>query len=55
MEQTAEPGTIQVAPEMRGLLGEPFALVERGPVAVRGKGEIRTWLLMGRAPKTMPS
>jgi len=51
MEQTAEPGTIQVAPEMRGLLGESFALAERGLVDVRGKGEMRTWLLLGRPEK----
>jgi adenylate cyclase len=48
MEQTAEPGTIQVAPEMRELLTERFELQERGLVDVRGKGEMRTWLLVGR-------
>jgi adenylate cyclase len=48
MEQTAEPGTIQVAPEMRELLAPHFELAERGLIAVRGKGEMRTWLLMRR-------
>jgi adenylate cyclase len=48
MEQTAEPGTIQVAPEMRELLTDRFELQERGLVEVRGKGEMRTWLLVGR-------
>jgi adenylate cyclase len=52
MEQTAEPGTIQVAPQMRELLGEQFALEARGLVEVRGKGEMRTWLLTGRAAKS---
>jgi adenylate cyclase len=52
MEQTAEPGTIQVAPQMRELLGEQFALEARGLVEVRGKGEMRTWLLIGRAAKS---
>jgi adenylate cyclase len=50
MEQTAEPGTIQVAPQTAGLLGPRFVLEERGVVEVRGKGPMRTSLLTGRAP-----
>jgi adenylate cyclase len=48
MEQTAEPGTIQVAPEMAGSLEPAFVLDDRGLINVRGKGEMRTWLLRDR-------
>jgi adenylate cyclase len=48
MEQTAEPGTIQVAPLTAGLLAARFVLEDRGVIEVRGKGEMRTWLLIGR-------
>jgi adenylate cyclase len=48
MEQTAEPGTIQVAPQTRDLLAERFDLEERGAVDIRGKGSMRTWLLLGK-------
>jgi adenylate cyclase len=48
MEQTAEPGTIQLAPDMRALLAERFVLMERGVIEVRGKGFMRPWLLHER-------
>lgn len=50
MEQTAEPGTIQVAPEMAERLRKRFELTERGMVEIRGKGELRTWLLVAAKP-----
>jgi adenylate cyclase len=52
MEQTAEPGTIQVAPQMQPLLAARFVLEARGLVEVRGKGEMRTWLLLGTMHRT---
>ncbi|HJQ60844.1 MAG TPA: adenylate/guanylate cyclase domain-containing protein [Vineibacter sp.] len=48
MEQTAEPGTIQVAPQTGDKLLDDFELQERGFVEVRGKGAMRTWLLIAR-------
>jgi adenylate cyclase len=48
MEQTGEPGKIQVAPEMHARLAGNFVLEERGSIDVRGKGPMRTWFLAGR-------
>ncbi len=48
MEQTGEPGRIQVAPEMHEKLAPNFVLAERGTIEVRGKGPMRTWFLEGR-------
>jgi adenylate cyclase len=47
MEQTGEPGKIQVAPETREQLKERFQFEDRGVIEVRGKGQMRTWLLIG--------
>jgi adenylate cyclase len=47
MEQTAEAGTIQVAPETRELLKERFLFEDRGVIDVRGKGQMQTWFLIG--------
>jgi adenylate cyclase len=48
MEQTGEPGRIQVAPEAYERLKEQYVLEERGLIEVRGKGAMRTWFLVGR-------
>jgi adenylate cyclase len=48
MEQTGEPGRIQVAPATREKLSKDFVLAERGTIEVRGKGPMRTWFLEGR-------
>ncbi len=48
MEQTGEPGTIQVAPQTAALLEEQFVLQARGAVEVRGKGAMRIFVLVGR-------
>jgi adenylate cyclase len=47
MEQTGEPGKIQVAPETREQLKERFLFEDRGVIEVRGKGQMRTWFLIG--------
>jgi adenylate cyclase len=47
MEQTGEPGKIQVAPETREQLKERFQFEDRGVIEVRGKGQMRTWFLIG--------
>jgi adenylate cyclase len=47
METTGEAGAIQVAPETYRLLKEHFELAERGPIDVKGKGSMNTWMLLG--------
>jgi class 3 adenylate cyclase len=41
---------IQVSQATRALLGDRFELEERGSIAIKGKGEMRTWFLKGRKP-----
>ena len=48
MESRGVAGRIQVTDATRQRLGDPFTLVERGAVAVKGQGELRTWFLNGR-------
>jgi guanylate cyclase len=47
MESHGEPGKIQVSEATRALLSPKFALIERGPIAIKGKGEMKTWFLEG--------
>jgi class 3 adenylate cyclase len=45
MESSGEPGKIQVSEAAASLLGDEFVLVPRGPVQIKGKGEMNTvWL-----------
>jgi class 3 adenylate cyclase len=46
--QHREPGRIQVTEATAALLQERFVLEERGAIAVKGRGELRTWWLVGR-------
>ena len=48
MESRGVAGRIQVTDVARQRLGDPFTLVERGAVAVKGQGELHTWFLDGR-------
>ena len=48
MESTGEAGQIQVAPTTHELIAASFELEERGVIDVRGKGQMRTWFLIGR-------
>jgi len=48
MESHGVAGRVQVADSTRRLLGEPFALEERGALAVEGQGEMTTWFVAGR-------
>jgi adenylate cyclase len=48
MESTGEPGSIQVTDQTQELLASRFELEERGVIDVRGKGQMRTWFLVGR-------
>lgn len=48
MESHGVAGRIQVTDSTRGRLTEGFVLEKRGPIDVKGKGEMHTWLLNGR-------
>ncbi|HLM74363.1 MAG TPA: adenylate/guanylate cyclase domain-containing protein, partial [Polyangiaceae bacterium] len=50
MESHGIPGQIQVSERSYGLLRDDFELEERGPIQVKDKGVMRTWLLLGRKP-----
>ena len=47
MESTGVPGRIQVSPETHDATKGEFAFESRGPVEVKGKGQMTTWLLTG--------
>lgn len=49
MEMHAETSTIQVTEQTRKLLSKRFQLEPRGSISVKGKGEMRTWVLLGPA------
>jgi len=48
MESYGIPGTIQVSEATYVRLRERFHFQERGPIEVKGKGRLRTYLLTGR-------
>ena len=50
MESTGLPDRVQVTEPMQRALAAGFDLAERGEVEVKGKGRLRTWLLVGRKP-----
>jgi class 3 adenylate cyclase len=48
MESQGTPGHIQVTQATYELLRDEFELERRGPVSIKGKGDIETWYLIGR-------
>lgn len=54
MESTGVPGAIQVTRAVYERLGGEYEFENRGPIAVKGKGEMNVWLLRGRIAKTTP-
>ncbi len=50
MESTDPEGRIQVPQDVYERLRDAFVLEERGEVAIKGKGTMRTWYLVGRKP-----
>jgi guanylate cyclase len=50
MESHAPPGAIQVTERTRRRLADGFVLERRPGVAVKGKGEMTTYLLLGKRP-----
>jgi class 3 adenylate cyclase len=47
MESQGEPGKIQATQAFYELVKDRFVLEAKGPVAVKGKGEMKTWYLVG--------
>ena len=50
MESQGEPGRIQLTAETRHLLGDDYVFQSRGLIDIKGKGQIETFWLLGRAP-----
>ncbi|MGK7900783.1 MAG: adenylate/guanylate cyclase domain-containing protein [Hormoscilla sp.] len=50
MESSGLPGKIQVSAASYDILQDKFLFEERGPIAVKGKGEMITYWLTGRKP-----
>ena len=48
MESHGEVGRIQVTAATHALIAEHFACERRGPIAIKGKGEMETWFVDGR-------
>jgi guanylate cyclase len=49
MESHRLPGKIQITRETQELLDDDFVLTPRGTINVKGKGEMQTWFLEGKA------
>jgi adenylate cyclase len=60
MESTGLPGHVQVTERVHDRVGDRFRFEERGWIDVKGKGEMKTYLLLGksappsRAGRTLP-
>jgi adenylate cyclase len=48
MEQTGEPGRIQVTPDIHERLKDRYVFEDRGLVEVRAKGKMYTWFMNGK-------
>jgi adenylate cyclase len=48
MESHGTSGRIQITEATKELLGDEFVCEPRGPIPVKGKGEIEAWYLVGR-------
>ena len=55
MESHAQPGTIQVTERTYERLREGYELAARGTVEVKGKGQMTTYLLIGRREIQAPA
>jgi class 3 adenylate cyclase len=54
MESHGIAGCIQVTERTYQRLGDGYRFQRRGPIQVRGMGELVTYLLVGRDPRTLP-
>jgi class 3 adenylate cyclase len=48
MESQGVVGRVQVSEATRARLGDAYELEDRGPIAIKGKGTLHTWLLAAR-------
>ena len=55
MESHGAPGRVHVSAATRALLGDGYRFEARGPIAVKGKGAMETYFLLGAAVATAPS
>jgi class 3 adenylate cyclase len=55
MESTGAPGCIQVTERAYRRLRDRYRFERRGPVQVKGKGELVTWFLVGRSDGSGPT
>jgi class 3 adenylate cyclase len=54
MESTGVAGCIQVTEQTYRRLRDGYRFERRGPIQVKGKGELVTWFLLGRAAASSP-
>jgi adenylate cyclase len=50
MESHGLPGRVHITEAVRALLGDRFEIEDRGPIDVKGKGMMTTYLLVRRRP-----
>jgi class 3 adenylate cyclase len=55
MQSTGAPGCIQVTDRAYRRLRDRYRFERRGPVQVKGKGELVTWFLVGRSDGSAPT
>jgi class 3 adenylate cyclase len=52
MESQGRPGKIQISADLYQLLSDEFICERRGLIDVKGKGQMETWWLTGRKPRS---
>jgi adenylate cyclase len=55
MESHGTPGRIQITRSTYELLGDEFECEPRGPIPVKGKGDVEAWYLIGRRSERAPA
>jgi adenylate cyclase len=55
MESHGVPGEIHVSEETHRRLSDRYLFESRGTIHIKGKGELRTWLLKARKPAGIPT
>jgi guanylate cyclase len=47
MESTAEPGAVHISDLTYGMIADEYLCRPRGPIEVKGKGQMKTWYVVG--------
>jgi adenylate cyclase len=55
MESHGTPGRVQITRSTYELLGDEFECEPRGPIPVKGKGDVEAWYLVGRRWDRVPA